>query len=145
MSWWSALGSDIYGAFNEVKNAVIGTGSTIITGAEKVGGQLASDVSGFTTSIFMNWFFVLIIYPVVDTFEWVMEEIVGKVMYGVGVFLGLVFALPDGLVIWFQGHIENLGIASPIALSFAIGIILVVSLAIGLAILKGIQYIVQEA
>lgn len=152
MSWWSVIGSaidsvgsDIHHAFTTVYKAVVGAGSGAITEAEKVGGQIANDASTFTTSIFLNWFFTLIIDPIVNAIEWVMEEAVGEIMKGLGTILGLIFALPDGLVLWFTDHITNLGIASPIALSLAIGIILVISIAIGLALLKAIQLIVQEA
>ena len=65
-------------------------------------------------------------------------------MKGVGIFLGLIFALPDGLAVWFQNHIISLGIASPIAASISIGIVLIVAVGIGLLILKLIQLIVQE-
>ena len=152
MSWWSwisggaaSLGSDIYGGFDTVYTATIGAGTTGITDAEKLGGQIASDASGFTTSIFLNWFFQLIIYPVVHVVSWIMGEVVGALMKGVAVIVGLIFALPDGIVIWLEDHIISMGIASPIALSIAIGIILVVSIGIGLILIKGIQLIVQEA
>ncbi len=152
MSWWSwlsggaaSLGSDIYGGFSTVYKSVIGAGTTGITEAEKLGGQAQSYMGNFTTSLFMNWFFNLIIYPVIHVVEWVMGEIVGVLMKGVAIIVGLIFALPDGIVIWMEDHIISMGIASPIALSLAIGIILVVSIGIGLVLIKGIQLIVQEA
>ncbi len=152
MSWWSwlsggaaSLGSDIYDGFHGVYTSVVGDGQAAINEAEKVGGQIASDASGFTTSIFLNWFFSLIVYPIVNAVEWVMIEIVSTVMKGVGIFIGLIFAIPDGLTLWFENHIISVGIASPIALSLAIGIILIIAIGIGLALAKILQMIIQEA
>ena len=151
MSWWSwlsggaaSLGSDVYGGFHDVYSAVMGAGTTAITEAEKLGGEAEQYTSNFTTSIFLNWFFTLIVYPIVNVVEWVMKEFVGLIMKGVGILLGLIFALPDGLAVWFQNHIISLGIASPIAASISIGIVLIVAVGIGLLILKLIQLIVQE-
>lgn len=145
MSWFGSLWGDVSGAFSTVYKAVVGAGETAVTDGEQVGGQLAKDTSGFTTSLFVNWFIQLIIHPVVKAIGWIMVEIVLELMKVIGSILGAIFALPDGLAIWFQYHIEGFGIASPIAMSIAIGIILVVSIGIGLLILKGIRYIAEEA
>lgn len=151
MSWWSSvsggvssLGSDIYNGFSTVYNAVSGVTSSGISYLEKQGGQMAKNTSVFTQSIFLNWFFELIVYPVVDVGDTIILESTVLIMKGVGIFLGLIFAIPDGIAIWFEGHIVSLGMASPIASSISFGIILVIGVGTVLLIFKILQLVLQE-
>ena len=128
------LFGDITNAFHTVYNEVMGGANFAINGATYLGGQLMSATSGFTTSIFLNWFLILIIKPIVNFIGWVMQYVVREIMYGVASVIAGIFAVPNGLAQYFENHLSGLGIAGPIALSFALGLIFMVSLAIGFVI-----------